>query len=91
MPLLERHAWTLTSRFADGTLLGETHLTKNREEATMRQTAPSGACKNSGVFSPDQGGKNMKVIENYKWLENSDENLREVFAPQVRVDILLHD
>ena len=37
----------------------------------------------------DQRGENMKVIENYKRaIENSDENLlKEVFAPQVRVEI----
>ena len=31
----------------------------------------------------------MKVIENYKWaIENSDDNLlKEVFAPQVRVEV----
>ena len=37
----------------------------------------------------DQRGENMKVIENYqRAIENSDENLlKEVFAPQVRVEI----
>jgi hypothetical protein len=41
------------------------------------------------VLSTDQGDEKMKVIENYrKALENSDESLlKEVFAPQVRVEI----
>ena len=39
--------------------------------------------------STDQGGEHMKVIENYqRAIEHSDENLlKEVFAPQVRVEI----
>jgi len=41
------------------------------------------------VSKTDQSGENMKVIENYeRAIENSDENLlKEVFAPQVRVEI----
>src|SRR2546426_4311212 len=41
------------------------------------------------VSKTDQRSEKMKVIENYKRaIENSDENLlKEVFAPQVRVEI----
>lgn len=43
----------------------------------------------SDLTKNDQGGQQMKVIENYRRaIENSDEDLfQEVFAPQVRIEI----
>jgi hypothetical protein len=63
----------------DGAQDGPQGLTSDRESLTQE----------SMKELTDQGGEKMKVIENYeKAIENSGESLlKEVFAPQVRIEI----